>query len=96
MSEPSKIRWLTILGYTSIVAGFCSLATSSVDPVTRHAGIWGAAGHALGLILMAMFFAAITAVASRRLGHADPTRNGMHVGMIAVVVLAAGFIAGHR
>lgn len=91
MSEPSKIRWLNAVGVLAAAAILCALPLDALRP--REPSLNGFAADAarvfggwLALMLIGMIPGSIAAVVSRRRGSADPTKTGIHVGLIAIAV----------
>ncbi len=92
MSEPSKIRWLNIVGVVAAAAALCALP---LDAIRSGGNTFRMLGGGISLMLFGMIAASIAAIVSRRRGSDDPTKTGVHVGIITVfaVALMAGF--GH-
>ncbi len=64
MSEPSKIRWLNVVGVVAAAAILCALPLDALQP--HEAEVARAFGGWLGLMLIGMTSASIAAVVSRR------------------------------
>ena len=94
MSEPSKIRWLNVVGVVAAAATLCAMPLDAL----RSPGIDAARAFAgwLGLMLIGMISAAIAAVVSRRRGSDNPTKTGIHVGVIAVALVTMLAVFGNR
>ncbi|MGE8942035.1 hypothetical protein ACO2I3_09005 [Leptospira interrogans] len=90
MSEQSKIRWLNVIGVVAATAALCAVPLYGTMPRPIPLHPWTDAFRLLvmwiGLVLVAAVPASISALASQRRGSADPTKTGVHVGVIAVAV----------